>query len=65
MAVLKFRNLAQDAELGVLCEGLGEVLIDTFANSPAVRKRVRLLERTRFETIPLIRGAQPQPSAPP
>ena len=28
-------------------------------------KRVRLLERKRFETIQLIRGAQPQPSAPP
>jgi len=49
VAVLKFRNLAQDAELGVLCEGLGEVLIDTFANSPAVRKRVKLLERNQFD----------------
>ncbi len=49
VAVLKFRNLAQDAELGVLCEGLGEVLIDTFANSVAVRKRVKLLERNQFD----------------
>ncbi|MBL9040277.1 MAG: protein kinase [Myxococcales bacterium] len=49
VAVLKFKNLAGDAELSVLCEGLGEVLIDTFANSPAVRKRVRLLERNQFD----------------
>ncbi len=49
VAVLKFRNLAQDAELGVLCEGLGEVLIDTFVSSPAVRKRVKLLERNQFD----------------
>jgi len=49
VAVLKFKNLASDGELAVLTEGLGEVLIDTFANSPAVRKRVRLLERNQFD----------------
>jgi serine/threonine protein kinase len=49
VAVLKFRNLGQDAELLSLCEGLGEVLLDTFSNSPAVRKRVKLLERNQFD----------------
>lgn len=49
VAVLKFRNLGQDAGLVSLCEGLGEVLLDTFSNSPAVRKRVKLLERNQFD----------------
>lgn len=49
VAVLKFRNLGQDAALVSLCEGLGEVLLDTFSNSAAVRKRVKLLERNQFD----------------
>ena len=61
MAVLKFKNLAADRELSVLVEGLGEVLIDTFANSPALRKRVKLLERNQFDEqnlAELLRGKE-------
>lgn len=61
VAVLKFKNLAADRELSVLVEGLGEVLIDTFANSPALRKRVKLLERNQFDEqnlAELLRGKE-------
>ncbi|MFO0657840.1 MAG: serine/threonine-protein kinase [Polyangia bacterium] len=54
VAVLRFKNLAADRELAVLVEGIGEVLMDTFANSPALRKRVKLLERNQFDEQNLV-----------
>lgn len=61
VAVLKFKNLAHDPELGVLVEGLGEVLIDALANSDTLRKRIRLLERNQFDEqnlVELFRGKE-------
>ncbi len=49
VGILKFRNLAGDAELNGLVEGIGEVLMDSLFKSDALRGKVTLLERNQFD----------------
>jgi len=59
VAVLKFKNLAQNPEITVLQEGLGEALMDAIIHEPSLKQKLRVLERNQFDEqnlVELLRG---------